>query len=79
MKILAPFAVCSSIATTCTGACWDQASGQKSSPGTRENLRVAHRLRIEKSFAFRKAEDGGWRCNTEVLQPIELGVALSGP
>jgi uncharacterized protein YecT (DUF1311 family) len=79
MKVLAPFAVCSSIATTCTGACWDQASGQKSSPATRENLRVAHRLRIEKSFAFRKAKDGGWSCNTEALQPIELGVALGGP
>lgn len=78
MKILAPFAVCSPIATTCTGSCWDQASGEKSSPRTRENLRVAHRLRIEKSFAFRKSRDG-WRCNTKVLQPIELGVALGGP
>jgi hypothetical protein len=56
-----------------------QASGQKSSPATRENLRVAHRLRIEKSFAFRKVLDEGWRCNTEALQPIELGVAVGGP
>jgi hypothetical protein len=42
-----------------------------------ESLPVAHRLRIEKSFAFQKA-DNGLRCNTGALQPIELGVALSG-
>jgi uncharacterized protein YecT (DUF1311 family) len=79
MKVLSPFAVCSPIASSCTGTCWDLGSGQaKPSPGSRENLPVAHRLRIEKSFAFQKA-DNGWRCNTGALQPIELGVAQSGP
>jgi uncharacterized protein YecT (DUF1311 family) len=79
MKVLSPFAVCSPIASTCTGTCWDLGSGQaKPSPGSRESLPLAHRLRIEKSFAFQKA-DNGWRCNTGTLQPIELGVAPSGP
>jgi uncharacterized protein YecT (DUF1311 family) len=78
MKVLSPFSVCSPIASSCTGTCWDLGSGQaKPAPGSRESLPVAHRLRIEKSFAFQKA-DNGWRCNTGALQPIELGVALSG-
>lgn len=79
MKVLSPFAVCSPIASGCTGTCWDVRSGQaKSAPGSRDSLPVAHRLRIEKSFAFQKT-DSGWRCNTPALQPIELGVALRGP
>jgi len=36
-------------------------------------------VRIEKSFAFQKADAGGWRCNSSALQPVEVGVALSGP
>jgi uncharacterized protein YecT (DUF1311 family) len=80
MKVLSPFAVCSPIASTCTGTCWDLNSGQaKPTPGSRESLSVSHRLRIEKSFAFRKTDNGSWRCNTGTLQPIELGIALSGP
>jgi uncharacterized protein YecT (DUF1311 family) len=80
MKVVSPFAVCSPIASSCTGTCWDLRSGQpKSAPGSRDSLPVAHRLRIEKSFAFQKADNGDWRCNTPVLQPIELGVALRGP
>lgn len=99
MKVLSPFAVCSPVASGCTGSCWDLQSGQakstlgssapgSSSPGSsargnsvppsRESLPIAHRLRIEKSFAFQKTGDG-WRCNTPALQPIELGVALRGP
>jgi hypothetical protein len=79
MKVLSPFAVCSPVASSCTGTCWDLRSGQaKSAPGSRESLPIAHRLRIEKSFAFQKT-DNGWRCNTPALQPIELGVALRGP
>jgi uncharacterized protein YecT (DUF1311 family) len=79
MKVLSPFAVCSPIAALCTGSCWDLDSGQaKPTPATRQNLSVAHRLRIEKSFAFRKTDNGNWRCNTAALQPIELGVALNG-
>lgn len=79
MKVLSPFAVCSPVASSCTGTCWDLRSGQaKSQPGSRDSLPIAHRLRIEKSFAFQKTGDG-WRCNTPALQPIELGVALRGP
>jgi uncharacterized protein YecT (DUF1311 family) len=82
MKVLSPFAACSPVASSCTGTCWDLRSGQagqaKSAPGTRDSLPIAHRLRIEKSFAFQKTASG-WRCNTPALQPIELGVALRGP
>lgn len=79
MKVLSPFAVCSPVASSCTGSCWDLRSGQaRSQPGIRENIPIAYRLRIEKSFAFQKT-DNGWRCNTPALQPIELGVALRGP
>jgi uncharacterized protein YecT (DUF1311 family) len=79
MKVLSPFAVCSPVAASCTGTCWDLRTGQaKSQPGSRDSLPIAHRLRIEKSFSFQKT-DSGWRCNTPALQPIELGVALRGP
>jgi len=79
MKVLSPFAVCSPVASNCTGTCWDLRSGQaKSQPGSRDSLPIAHRLRVEKSFAFQKSGDG-WRCSTPALQPIELGVALRGP
>ncbi|MFB9263200.1 lysozyme inhibitor LprI family protein [Bradyrhizobium erythrophlei] len=80
MKVLSPFAVCSPIASTCTGTCWDVGSGQaRPTPRSRESLPISHRLRIEKSFAFHKADGGNWQCTTKALQPIELGVALSGP
>jgi hypothetical protein len=36
-------------------------------------------VRIEKSFSFQKAEDGTWRCNLNTLQPVEVGLALTGP
>jgi hypothetical protein len=79
MVVLSPFAACSPIASSCTGSCWDLKSGKpKPSPGSRESLSVAHKVRIEKSFAFQKADNGGWRCNTTVLQPIDVGVALGG-
>jgi hypothetical protein len=56
-------------------------SGQAkpSQPRNRDSFPVAHRLRIEKSFAFQKADSGGWRCNTTSLQPIDSGYAQSGP
>ena len=79
MKVLSPFAVCSPVASNCTGTCWDLRSGQaNSAPGSRDSVPIAHRLRIEKSFAFQKTGEG-WRCNTPALQPVELGVALRGP
>jgi uncharacterized protein YecT (DUF1311 family) len=80
MVVLSPFAVCSPVASSCTGACWDPNSGKpKPAPGTRDSFPVAHRLRIEKSFAFQKTDGGGWHCDTTALQPVDFGVALSGP
>jgi uncharacterized protein YecT (DUF1311 family) len=80
MVVVSPFTACSPIASNCTGTCWDLKSGKpKSTPGSRENLLVGYRLRIEKAFAFRKADGGGWHCNAAALQPVEVGLALSGP
>ncbi|MGB7221381.1 MAG: lysozyme inhibitor LprI family protein [Bradyrhizobium sp.] len=79
MVVLSPFTACSPIASGCTGTCWDLKSGKpKSVPGSREQFQVGYRVRIEKSFAFQK-KDGGWRCNATAMQPVEVGVALSGP
>jgi uncharacterized protein YecT (DUF1311 family) len=80
MKVLAPFAICSPIASNCTGTCWDLQSGQpKPSMAGRQNVPVAYRIRIEKSFAFKKTNDGDWRCSTEALRPVEDGFALKSP
>jgi uncharacterized protein YecT (DUF1311 family) len=77
MKVLAPFAACSPIASNCTGTCWDLQSGQpKQSVEGRQNLPVAYKIRIEKSFSFKKTSVGDWRCNTEALRPIQEGFAL---
>lgn len=79
MIVVSPFTACSPVASSCTGTCWDLKSARpKSTPGSREQLRVGYRLRIEKSFAFRK-NDNGWRCSTTTMEPVEGGVALSGP
>jgi hypothetical protein len=79
MVVLSPFTACSPIASNCTGTCWDLTSGKpKSMPGSREQFQVGYRVRIEKSFAFQKHDDG-WRCNSTALQPVDVGVALSGP
>ena len=80
MIVLSPFAACSPVASGCTGTCWDMKSGKpKPVPGSRESVTVAHRLRIEKSFSFRKTDGGSWRCNTTALGPVDFGAALSGP
>ena len=80
MMVVAPFTACSPIASSCTGTCWDLTSNRpKSTPGTRDNFVIGYRVRIEKSFAFQKAEDGTWRCNLNTLQPVEVGLALTGP
>jgi hypothetical protein len=80
MVVLSPFTACSPIASSCTGACWDLKSGKpKPSPGSRDNFLVGYRLRIERSFAFQKADGGSWRCNSSALQPVEVGIATSGP
>jgi uncharacterized protein len=80
MIVLSPFAICSPIASSCTGMCWDSRSGEaKPSLPTRDHFSVAHRLRIEKTFAFQKTDNGGWRCSSPGLQPAEFGLALTGP
>jgi uncharacterized protein YecT (DUF1311 family) len=80
MVVLSPFAVCSPIASSCTGTCWDLRAGKpRPTPGSRDNFLVGYRVRIEKSFAFQKTDGGGWRCNAAALQPVDVGVALSGP
>jgi uncharacterized protein YecT (DUF1311 family) len=79
MVVLSPFTACSPVASGCTGTCWDLKSWRpKSVPGSREQFQVGYRVRIEKSFAFQK-NDGGWRCDSTAMQPVEVGVALSGP
>jgi uncharacterized protein YecT (DUF1311 family) len=81
MIVLSPFAVCSPVASSCTGTCWDLKSAKtKATPATRDSFPVSYRLRIEKTFAFRKTESGNWRCSSAALPPIDLGTALgSGP
>ena len=72
MVVLAPFTGCSPIAASCTGTCWDTRSGRpKPPPGTRDSFAVAHRIRIEKAFAFQKGDDGGWRCDASALGPVD--------
>ena len=79
MVVLSPFAVCSPVASNCTGTCWDLKSGKaNASPGSRDSISVAHRLRIQRAFAFQKS-DSGWRCDTTAMQPVDFGLALSGP
>jgi uncharacterized protein YecT (DUF1311 family) len=80
MVVMSPFGLCSPIASVCTGMCWDLKTGKaKPSPGSRESFSVSYRLRVEKAFKFQKTDAGGWRCNTNALQPVDFGVALSGP
>jgi uncharacterized protein YecT (DUF1311 family) len=80
MVVLAPFAVCSPIASNCTGTCWDIKAGKPgpAQPGDRDSFGVTNRIRIEKAFAFQKTENGRWRCDLTALKPVDLGVALSG-
>jgi uncharacterized protein YecT (DUF1311 family) len=79
MIVLSPFAVCSPVASGCTGTCWDLRAGKATtspSSGSKDSFAVTHRIRIEKSFRFRKADSGGWRCDTTSLQPVDLGIAV---
>ncbi len=79
MVVLSPFAACSNIATTCTGTCWDPSSGSaQPTSGAKESFNVTQRLRIQRTFAFQKADDG-WRCKEDELAPVDFGVAGGGP
>jgi uncharacterized protein YecT (DUF1311 family) len=80
MIVLSPFAVCSPIASSCTGTCWDVKSGKPNpSPGSRDSLAVSRKLRVEKSFSFQKIDNGSWRCDTTALQPVDFGTTVGGP
>jgi hypothetical protein len=39
---------------------------------------VTQRIRIEKSFAFQKTENGRWRCDLTALKPVVFGTAFIG-
>ena len=80
MVVLSPFAGCSPIASGCTGTCWDLKSGRpQATPASRDSFVVSHRIRVAKVFAFQRADGGGWRCDATSLQPVDNGVALTGP
>ena len=78
LVVLSSFTACSPIASTCTGSCWDPKSGKAQlTSSAKESFNVTSRLRIERAFAFQKADDG-WRCKEDELAPVDSGVA-SGP
>ncbi len=78
MVVLSPFAACSSVASTCTGSCWDPKSGQaRATSHARESFNVTSRLTIQRTFAFEKAADG-WRCKEDALAPVDVGVSGGG-
>jgi uncharacterized protein YecT (DUF1311 family) len=80
MVVLSPFAVCSPIASSCTGNCWDSKLAKPiPAAGMGMGFLVSRRLKIKKTFAFQKTDSGGWRCATTALKPIDFGVALIGP
>lgn len=80
MVVLAPFAVCSPVASNCTGTCWDIKAGKPGAaqPGNRDSFGVTNRVRIEKNFAFQKTENGRWRCDLTALKPVLSGTAFFG-
>jgi len=60
MIVLSPFAVCSPIASSCTGMCWSEKPARQSRRGQSERaFRFARKLRIEKAFAFQKTITAG--------------------
>jgi uncharacterized protein YecT (DUF1311 family) len=81
MVVLSPFAVCSTIASSCTGTCWDLRTGKAgpAPPNSRDTFTVTYRVRIEKAFSFQKTDNGRWRCIATALQPVASGVAYSAP
>ena len=77
MVVLSSFTACSPIASTCTGSCWDPKSGKAQlTSSAKESFNVTSRLRIERAFAFQKADDG-WRCKEDELAPVDFGIAGS--
>ena len=81
MVVLSPFAVCSPIASNCSGTCWDLKTGKAgpAPPNSRDSFAVTARVRIEKSFSFQKTDNGRWRCTATALQPVASGVTYGAP
>jgi uncharacterized protein YecT (DUF1311 family) len=81
MVVLSPFAICSPVASNCTGTCWDLKTGKAgpAPPNSRDSFALTARVRIEKSFSFQKTDDGRWRCTATALQPITSGTTFSAP
>jgi len=81
MVVLSPFAVCSPVASNCTGTCWDikTCKAGPAPPNSRDSFSVTARIRIEKSFSFQKTDNGRWRCTAAALQPVTSGVSYSAP
>ncbi len=82
MVVLAPFTACSKIASTCTGTCWDLRTGRPQPAAANreraaEAFNVTRSLRIQRTFAFVKANDG-WRCREDELAPVNSGVSSGG-
>ncbi|WP_448045783.1 lysozyme inhibitor LprI family protein [Bradyrhizobium liaoningense] len=82
MAVLAPFAMCSKVASACTGTCWDATTGRPQPEAgnkerSAETFNVTRRLRIQRTFAFVKAADG-WRCREDELAPVNSGTAGGG-
>jgi uncharacterized protein YecT (DUF1311 family) len=80
MVVLSPFAACSPVASNCTGTCWDLRTGKpgQPQPGNRDSFAVTQRIRVQKSFMFKKTENNRWRCDSPALQPVDFGISLSG-
>jgi uncharacterized protein YecT (DUF1311 family) len=80
MVVLSPFAVCSPVASNCTGTCWDLGTGKPGvvPPNSRDSFGVTARIRIEKAFSFQKTDNGRWRCGVTAMPPIASGVTYSG-
>jgi uncharacterized protein YecT (DUF1311 family) len=82
MVVLAPFTMCSKVASACTGTCWDARTGRPQPGGgnkerSADAFNVTRRLRIQRTFAFVKAADG-WRCREDELAPVNSGTAGGG-
>jgi uncharacterized protein YecT (DUF1311 family) len=81
MVVLSPFAVCSPVASNCTGTCWDIRTGKPgpAPPNSRDSFALTARVRIEKSFSFQKTDNGRWRCTATALQPLASGITYGAP
>ena len=79
MVVLSPFAVCSPVASSCTGTCWDLKSGKANArPASRDSIPVAHRLQDREGVRIPEIRHR-LALRYRALEPVDFGVALSGP